>query len=207
MTSPEVAQFGDYIRESFSRHGLPVDRCSRIFFSQLAHMPGYSGLNYPFQFVEREIRHLEGKGDTITKPAAAFNKSGPLRNFMHKHFCVAGYEHLGVNAKLAWKLDNPRSPKFFQMALRVAKPYKNRDLNEADSWKFAGELANEIVHGAGGLDDRLAGSATGDWIIYLPHHGQNYYLCIAEHDEDRFILDTIKHCAAEFPFVCAYVSP
>jgi hypothetical protein len=197
MTASDIEQFQDYILHSFSRHGLPIDRCSQIIFSQLAHMPNYGwGINYPFQFVEREIMHLEGLGPTSTLPAAPFKRK--LFGFMHKHFYVPGYEHLGVNARSAWKLDKPNSKTATQMVLRLAKQYKNSCQTTDELRKFSGEVANEFTKG---LRDRLSGSATGNWIIYITHEVRNYYLCIAKHGEDEFILNTIKLCGAQFLFL------
>ena len=188
-------RFQSYIVETFSRKGVPVNRCSQILFSQLARMPNYGGVNYPLQFVEREIMHLEGLGQTRTKPAAPLR--GQLRGFMHKHFFVPGYEHLGVNARLAWKLDNNNSRKFSQMASSIAKRYKDEQTTDG-LWKFSGEIAAAFTKG---LTDRLSGTGTGDWIIYITHETRNYYLCIAKHGENDFILNTITLCAAEFPFI------
>jgi hypothetical protein len=206
MTQLDILQFENYIRQSFSSRGLPLDRCSQVLFSQLAHMPNYGGMNYPYQFVEREIKHLEGLGDTTTKPEAPFRKN-PLSGFMHNHFCVPGYEHLGINTKLAWKFGNPNPKKFSQMALSIVKRYVNSNQTDEDKRQCAGEIANEIVSGRGGVQDRLRGNATGDWIIYLPHKGKNYYLCIAKHDEDGFILEAIKHCTTDFPFINDVFAP
>jgi hypothetical protein len=198
----ESAQFEDYIRSSFLRHGLAVERCARILFSQLAYMPAYRGLNFPFQFVEREIRHLEGLANTETKPAKPFNKSGKLSGFMHKHFCVPGYEHLAVNATLAWQLQKSGSRKFTEMALKIAKPYADVQQTPDQLLKFSGEIARAVVSGPGGLQERQSsGRATGDWIVFASHEGQNYYLCIAKHDEDDFILETLRLCTSQFPFV------
>lgn len=203
----DLIQFENYIRDSFSRHGLPIDRCSQILFSQLAHMPAYRGLNSPFQFVEREIMHLEGLAQTITKPAMPFKKSGKLAGFMHKHFCVPGYEHLGVNALLAWQLGKAGSKKLTDMALRIAKPYADVEQNKEVLLKFSGEIARAVVFGPGGLQDRQSSAkATGDWIIYASHQGQNYYLCISKHDEYDFILEALKLCGAQYPFVTALLN-
>jgi hypothetical protein len=68
LTAPDIDQFQQFILQSFSRRGLPIDRCSQIIFSQLARMPNYGRINFPFQFVEHEIRHLEGMGRTSTRP-------------------------------------------------------------------------------------------------------------------------------------------
>jgi hypothetical protein len=197
VTAPDIDQLQEFILHSFSCRGLPIDRCSQIIFSQLAHMPNYGwGINYPFQFVEQEIMHLEGLGRTSTKPAATFK--GKLSGFMHKHFYVPGYEHPGVNARLAWQLDKSNSKKASQMVLRIAKQHKNSGQTTDELWKFSGQVANEFVKG---LRDRLLGNATGDWIVYGTHEGRNYYLCIAKHREDDFTLNTIKLCAIEFPFI------
>jgi hypothetical protein len=158
-------------------------------------MPNYGGVNYPFQFVEREIIHLEGLGQTSTKPAEPLR--GRLQGFMHKHFVVPGYEHLGINARKAWNFDKKKSRKASQMVLRIAKGYKN-DQTTDGLWEFSGKVAAEFAEG---LKDRLSGTATGDWIIYLIYENANYYLCIAKHGEIDFIMHTIKLCAAEFPFI------
>jgi len=198
-----IEEFESFIRQSFALRGLPAERCSQILFSQLAHMPAYGGLNHPFQFVEREIMELEGMGtgQGSTKPAAPFRASGRLSGLMHKHFFVPGYEHLGVNAKLAWKLDDPKSGKASEMISRIAKRYQEIPFDAKVAEDFSRELAQEFVYGAHGVLDRLSGKGTGDWIVYVPHDGKNYYLCIAKHDEDDFILDAVKRCAGDFPFI------
>jgi len=123
---------------------------------------------------------------------------------MHKHFYVPGYDHLGINAQLAWKFNDPKSQKFSQMLSRLRKPYNGlQQLDTADMENFASELAREVVFGQDGVQARLSGRGTGDWIVYLTHEGQNYYLCIAKHGEDEFILETIKLCCVDFPSISA----
>ena len=193
-------QFEALIREVFLRHGLPVERCSDLLFSQLAYMPLYPGLNYPFQFVEREVSHLEGLQLSNTKAAEPFSDKGPLSGFMHKHFYVQGYEHLGINARLAWKLDKPHSGKLPQLIRQISKKYKARN-GETALQELSAELAREFVYGTNGVFALLSGKATGNWIVYLPYKCKNYYLCIAKHHEDDFIVDALKQCVAQFSFV------
>jgi hypothetical protein len=81
---PDFSQFESYIRDSFHRRGLPVDRCSQILFSQLAHMPNRRVMNYPFQFVEREIQHLEGQGKNSNEASFALQQEGARR----KALCI-----------------------------------------------------------------------------------------------------------------------
>ena len=198
-----IDEFEGFIRQSFLHHGLPVGRCSQILFSQLAHMPAYRGLNYPFQFVEREIMEMEGigTGQTGTKPATPFRETGPLSGLMHKHFLVPGYEHLGVNAKLAWKLDDPASGKASQLISILAKRYQGIPFDAKVAQDFSRDLVQEIVYGPHGVQERLSRKATGDWIVYVPRDGKNYYLCIAKHDADDFIFDAVTRCACDFPFI------
>jgi hypothetical protein len=204
MTKMSVVQFEEFIKKSFSRHHLLIERCSQVLFSQLAHMPGYGGINHPFQFVEREILYLEGRGKTETKPASPFKKSGKLRGLMHKHFYISGYGHLGINARNAWEFDRQNSKTFSEMALQLAKPYAtDADTNTNDELKsFSEELAREFMHGEDGVKDRFAKEkGTGDWLIYTPHQLKNYYLCIAKHNEDDFILGALRDCVHEFSFL------
>lgn len=192
-----------FIKQSFTLHHLPLDRCSQVLLSQLARMPDYGGINYPFQFVEHEIAHLEGWEKTQTKPATKFKKSGKLCGFMHKHFFVPGYGHFGENVMNAWALNRQNSNKFSEMAIRVAKPYTSEGQNTLEElWKYSGEVAREVIRGEGGLEDRFADEqGTGDWLIFIPHEGKNYYLCIAKHNEDEFILGALKFCVLDFPFL------
>jgi hypothetical protein len=206
MEQPTAEQLEDFIRERFVWGGLPVDRCSSLLFQQLARMPNRGFVNMPFQFVQQEIRYLEGSGETSTKPAKPFSKKGPLNGLMHKHFFVSTYEHLGINAKLAWNLDDPNSPKFHAMLNRVMKPYRSRTLSGADALQLSKKITNELMSGPGGIKTRLSGKATGDWIVYLTHEGRNYYLCIAKHEEEPFVLDAVRHCLPEFPFISDYVT-
>lgn len=178
----------------------PIERCSKVLLSQLAHMPSAPGMNYPFQFVLHEIMHLEGLGSTQTKPASPFTKNGALQNFMHKHFFVPSYDHLAVNAMLTWKMDNARSKKFEQMAMMVQKKSPRLDSDE-DKYAFSCEVAKQFMLA---IESRRKNEeATGDWLIYTNHQGQNYYLCIARHDEDKFILEALKACVEQFPFIRA----
>lgn len=201
--SVTIQEIEVFIRESFRRQNLPLARSSRVLISQLAHMPDYGGMNQPFQFVEREIAHLEGMHGTQTKPAMPFNEKGKLHGFMHKHFWVPGYEHLGINAQIAWELFSGNSKKFSEMALRIAKPYATNGENTLEEKrKFSGELTQEFMYGKGGLLERFNnGKGTGDWLIFVEYDGNKYYLCIAKHDEDEFILHALKSCILDFPFL------
>jgi hypothetical protein len=46
---------------------------------------------------------------------------------------------------------------------------------------------------------------TGEWIVFVEHEGQNYYICLATHNGgDDEILGYIRNiCHLEFPFLKA----
>lgn len=187
----------------FKAQDAPITRCSEVLLSQLAHMPMTQGMNYPFQFVLQEIIHLEDNRKSQTKPPERFTRNPALRSFWHKHFCVPQYEHLGWNARAALKsnvvLDGSDEPeKFTQMALTVAKKHTEATTDE-ELWKFSSDLADEFMKRI--EKGRTDGVNTGDWLIYTAYQGKNYYLCIAKHHEDEFIIEALKTCSQELPWI------
>lgn len=190
------------IKESFVRNHIPIERCSTVLFSQLVHMPEYGGMNSPFQFVEREIAHLEGFGKTQTKPATAFSSKGKLRGFWHKHFLVPGYGHLGINTKVAWGMHKDGLGRLPDLAVRLENPNASHNEILEEARKASLKIAREIIYGKGGFIQRLENEkGTGDWLIFNKHQGKNYYLCIAKHNEDDFILQALRNCISDFPFI------
>lgn len=203
MNSLSLEEKEEIIRESFFRNKLPVAQCSRVLLSQLSHMQNYGGINHSYQFVEREIMHMEGLGKTITKPATPFRIGGKLSGFKHKHFCLPGSEHIAANTMNTWRLKNQNSVKFNTMAAKLAQTYATKESNTPEEmWKFSGEIAQEMVFGKDGVANRFANAeGTGDWLIFVEHENKNYYLCIAKHDEDDFIFGALKNCISDFPFI------
>ncbi len=74
---------------------------------------------------------------------------------------MPGYEHLGVNAKLAWKLDDPASGKASELISRIAKRYQKIPFDAKVAQDFSRDLAQEIVYGPHGVQERLSGKAIG----------------------------------------------
>jgi hypothetical protein len=137
----------------------------------------------------QSIRDLEaGESPTGIKPATQFTRE-PLKGFWHKHYFSARFFAsnlllgLGKNGleRLATEIMDPaKSPVITQemieeLAYRVStEPYETRHEN---------------------------GKLTGEWIVYLPHQGKNYYLCCATHTTgDQIIFDRIMaNCTRDFP--------
>jgi hypothetical protein len=64
------------------------------------------------------------------------------------------------------------------------------------------ELTQRLIKGA--MEERDSSQRlTGEWIVFAKHNGQNYYLCLARHNEgDELIFSRIKQiCFREFPFL------
>ncbi|CAB3847717.1 hypothetical protein LMG2828_01777 [Achromobacter piechaudii] len=148
--------------------------------------------------VVAEIVHLESPESvpSYTKAAARFERC-VLRSLHHKHYQVTSGPAFVKNLINELRR-HPRD-------VIVPTPAAMTQLNLSDSAAlkhFAGEIASAIVdetyQGRRG-ESRL----TGEWIVYLPYEGLNFYLCLARHDEkDEFIKSRVdKAINSEWPFL------
>jgi hypothetical protein len=162
-------------------------------------MPSYGGMKYPFQFVVHEILALENKGEkTQIKKAAAF-KRDELAGFWKKHFYVPSY-HLGENARLALGLDKKDTSKFASLISCASKAMGYTALlSDVEKQVFAKELSEQCMKQV--LERRKHAENTGDYLVFVPHNGKNYCLCIAKHSQDSFVRDCIEKCMPQFPFL------
>ena len=154
-----------------------------------------------------EIEFLEAPATarvTSTKPAAPFR--GPtLGRFWHKHFTDARF--LGHNLQNQWwgpyAIKHQVLSHTIRQALETLGDFEGDSYPETEARRVAGQIAHEIV--IGGMKKRAARKAmTGEWIIFYPHCGMNYYLGLAHHEEqsDEVALyeRLASECAWEFPF-------
>lgn len=150
-------------------------------------------LNY--HKVMREIDALERGQPTTTKPPTMF--TGPvLGGLWHKHYFADGVGAIIKN--LINGMNRTGLPWIEERARQVTESGEEHYLTEED--------ADRIAHDAviGNWERRSAGCQfTGEWIIYAQHQGQNYYLCLANHNDgdDRIRAQIDEICAAEFPFL------
>ena len=154
-----------------------------------------------------EIAYMEAPAvarPTSTKPATKF-RGAILGRFWHKHFTDARF--LGHNLQNQWwgpyATKNQTLSATIREAMEALGDFEGDSYSEAQAHQVAGRIAHDIV--IGGMEKRATRKAmTGEWIIYYPHDGMNYYLGLAHHEEqkdERALYDRLKsECAWEFPF-------
>ncbi|MCR9096308.1 MAG: hypothetical protein NXI30_18940 [bacterium] len=142
-----------------------------------------------------EIEHLENPSrPTLTKPASRFLRS-PMDSLYHKHYAAA--RHMLRNLGDRWGLGQGGNQALDNLLADVASEHGD----DPDHW--IGALTQRMV--IGGWEDRVRKGATGEWIIFGKHEGENYYLTLATHDEGQdaaALYSRIRaNCASEFPFL------
>ncbi len=155
---------------------VPPSRYSEILFSQLMNMPYFGGLNHPSQFVIHEISVLEGHtNNSQTKKSEQF-KRPLLKGFWKKHFIYRSI--LEKTPKRACGLNDLKSKNFENMVIPILKKHENIEYVSHEEYckKLASELTTKIMEKVS--DRRAKKKNTGDYLVYYPHEGQNYYLCI-----------------------------
>ncbi|CAO3459617.1 hypothetical protein [Azospirillum argentinense] len=191
QVSPEELQS---FAEAIGLSRVAGGRCSTLFLLQI-----YAETFLPQSFsnafkVVAEIAHLEGVGrSSHTKAAAAFERP-PLLGLKKKHYLVGGKASVARNIMLA---SGKKNREFRRIAERN---YINETIHLSPA-NIAKNIANDIVKLY--LNRSRKRSLTGNWIIFAEQNGQNYYLCLAAHDDgDDLIAEKIKTaCSEEFPFL------
>ena len=166
---------------------LILELYCRVFF-------GFPAPGNPAKVVV-EVSALESLSNrpTGTREAEPF-KRPPLLGLWKKHYLGEGIAPMAKNMILATGKK--------QKGLRsIIKRHWNPATAHLPPQTISRNIADEIV---GLYRKRSAASElTGEWLIFARHEGQNYYLCLARHDDgDSQILDRIvKGCVPEFPFL------
>lgn len=186
--------------EAFAKiyfRGLPVlERCTEKFIFDLYVYAHTSGLN-PLVVLD-EIRSLENPNVfTRTKPATMFTRL-PLKGIWHKHFYSSHF--LVQNMQIAQsggRLENAIG--------QVLK--KHEDIESTDeNWKV---VAKEISQETMGLfhQRKERSCLTGEWIVYIKHESNNYYMCINFHANDDVSIydDVLISCQQDFPHLIEIV--
>ena len=126
------------------------------------------GRTYNVHTIYDEIGKLEGSDSrpSMTKPAAPFTRSKPMKGLWHKHHHQARFIPTNLRLEMA-------RPGAMQEAL---SPFMGR---------YVGEVAGEIAHATvisayerRARDHRM----TGEWIIFEREPAGNYYLTLSTHE-------------------------
>jgi hypothetical protein len=190
----------EFFENEFAFHRLPRERISDLLLAQL-YVCRRLRIHSIF-YITDEIKYLEGiTRGTRTGKERAFT-GDLLKGLWKKHF----YSDRFIARNLANYLSSKKGKKAFDNYAREAFSENEGDFIEE---KTLNKIGYFVTFGA--LKDKASCSGqekdalTGEWIIFGKCNGQNYYLCIANHDEgDQRIRNTIlSMCPTQFPFLSA----
>ncbi|MGB6134715.1 MAG: hypothetical protein WBG54_23260 [Acidobacteriaceae bacterium] len=178
---------------ALNHDGILNERCSSQILLDLFF--GTESLGVRPLTVIHEIKSLEKLKISRTKKAAQFKRPA-LRGLWHKHYMNGDVASLAQNVKNAL---NDYGIPFFEEQIREAQAAgEERFVTKEDVPKIVNDvLTNNLAR------RKSEGRMTGEWIIYAEHEDQNFYLCLAKHNEgDEKIRERIERiCSWEFPFL------
>lgn len=142
-----------------------------------------------------EMKALEGKGPSFTKPETEF-RGQHLRGLWHKHFLPP------LPSAIAHNILNQLGKNGLR---NIADEVFGPHMGEICTKEMLDEFTTKAVTGSLSQrsdDNRL----TGEWIVFAKEGGQNYYLGVWSHtQEDEQIVSSLKAgCLHEFPFLEKY---
>jgi hypothetical protein len=193
MKDPNVYTRMQVFYLALNQGGILTNRCSSAILLDLFFGAEFLGLN-PFADAE-EIRSLEKREISQTKKAKPF--AGPvLRGLWHKHYINRDVASLAQNVKNA--LDDYGIPLFEEKMKEAKIAVEKRFSTKEDVPKIVNDVVAKNL-----ARRRNEGKMSGEWIIYAQHESQNFYLCLAKHnDGDEKIRERIERiCVREFPFL------
>ncbi len=181
---------------ALNHDGILNGRCSSQILLDLFFGTEIFGVR-PFTVID-EIKSLEKQGISQTKKAKRFRR--PLRGLWHKHYMNGDVASLAKNVENAL---NEYGIPFFEEKIREAQAAgEERFITKDDVPKIVNDvLTNNLA------SRRSERKMTGEWIVYAQHENQNFYLCLAKHndgEEDHYekIRERIERiCMREFPFL------
>jgi hypothetical protein len=189
VSEAELRQFV----EAIGLERVASGRCSRAFMFHiycLHIVPTLPG--DPIKIVA-EVQGLESNVEKFgTKPAEQFQHP-PLRGLWKKHYLVGGMPSLVKNIKPAFGKKN-------RELRRIIEENHNPSTAHLSPQQISESLASAVtnLYAERANDQKL----TGEWIIVAKHEEKNYYLCLAQHNEDdAAIFERARSCAAEFSFL------
>lgn len=190
ITSQHLNDLADmYIADAELR-----SRMSELIWLDMAVMDFEFGVS-PHDILS-SIQELEaGPGPTGTKAPTPFNNL-PLKGFWHKHFFSAQF--LVKNIQLG-------------LGKNGLEKIINEVMGTPDGSPVTKEMIEELAHRIPNdpIECRdAAKKLTGEWVVYLPRGGKNYYMCCNTHEAgDQFVYDRImENCIRDFPHLPQWVN-
>lgn len=190
ITSAQLKEFA----ETYEMDAIAPGRYSSLFILNLL-LLGKTSMVDPAHVIV-ELRALEGKGSSFTKPATEF-RGKHLRGLWHKHFLPPLPSAMAHNITNQLGKDGLR-----QLVEEVMDPR----ISETFTKEMLDELTKRVVNDSflqRADDNRL----TGEWIVFAKEGGQNYYLGIWPHTQgDESIANSLRTaCLPQFPFLEKYL--
>jgi len=183
MTSRDLAMFRDRCAVT---SGLAV-RMSELILLDMYILDTVFGVSP--DAILGAISEVElGEHPSGVKAATQF-RNMPLKGLWHKHYFSAHF----VLKNIVLELGKTGAEKIIK---EVVNPAKSTVLTLEMIDEFSHRISHDTFE-ARETNKKL----TGEWIIYLQHEGNNYYLCCNTHDAgDQFIYERImKNCVWDFP--------
>jgi hypothetical protein len=143
-----------------------------------------------------EMKALEGKGHSFTKPATEF-RGQHLQGLWHKHFLPPLPSAMAHNI-----LNQLGKNGLGKIAEEVFGPHMGKIATKEMLDEFTAKIVDGSLSKRTG-DNRL----TGEWIVFAKEDGLNYYLGIWPHAQgDEQIAQSLRAaCLPEFPFLKKYL--
>jgi predicted RNase H-like HicB family nuclease len=193
IRDPDVYARMQAFYSALNHDGILNERCSSQILLDLFFGTEIFGVR-PFTVID-EIKSLEKLKISQTKQAEQFTRP-TLGGLWHKHYMNGDVASLAQNIKNAL---NEYGIPFFEEKIREAQAAGEKRFVTKDD---VPKIVNDVVTN-NRARRRSEGKITGEWIVYAQHEDQNFYLCLAKHnDGDEKIRERIERiCVREFPFL------
>lgn len=184
----------DDMRHLHRLDNLIPGRYSTVLLEDLARVHAEGGNTGA---VVAEIEHLESPASVAshTKPATRLKKK-QLRGLWHKHYQLTTAPSFLQNLENEFRLRDPELEEMVRAGLAARERSDLGGVHQA-----AAEIASALVsepYDRRRADRRL----TGEWIVYVPHNKQNFYLCLAVHGPDEYTREKVERAIhREWPFL------
>lgn len=144
-----------------------------------------------------EVRALEGVGTPVGTAVEEQFEDPALHGLWKKHYLEDGLRSLPRNIALGFG-------KKQRGLRRTIEAHHTPATAHFSSMEVSFNIANAVINVY--VERSRNGNLTGEWIVFAKHEGENYYLCLATHNEVRSDAATFydrvrRGCSSEFPFL------